>query len=185
MSEPTTVARPYAKAAFASATAHSNVAAWSATLLALQPLLADDTMRHTVSHPLLPAKRIGGLIIAALEDSAPENLDDRMRNFIYLLAENHRLPLIPHIATLFEEYRAQSEQRIEAQVVSAMALSDEQQKSLTEALSRRLNAQVVLNCSLDKSLLAGAVIRAGRLSIDGSLKAQLQKLSTALDVSAP
>lgn len=180
MSEPTTVARPYAKAAFESACAHNTVAAWSDALAALQTWLADDRARRVVNHPLLPADRIAESIITALG-----NLDENMQNFVRLLAENHRLLLIPNITALFEQYRAQSEQRIEAQVVSAMPLSDAQQKSLTETLSSRLNAEVVLNCSLDKNLLAGAVVHAGRLSVDGSLKARLQKLSATLNVSAP
>ena len=180
MSEPTTVARPYAKAAFESACAHSTVAAWSEALAALRTWIADDTAHRVVNHPLLPADRITDLIITTIDD-----LDEQMQNFVRLLAKNHRLALIPYVATLFEQYRAQSEQRIEAQVISALPLSDEQQQSLTKTLGRRLNATVVLNCSLDKNLLAGAVVHAGRLSIDGSLKARLQKLSATLNVSAP
>ena len=177
MAEPTTIARPYAKAAFEVACDHNAVAAWSQALAAIETWLANDAARRAVSNPLFPAHSVAQIVIGAID-----NLDEQMKNFIRLLVENHRLLLISYIATLFEEYRAQSEQRVEAQVISAMPLDDTQQKSLTETLGRRLNAKVVLNCSLDKNLLAGAVIHAGRLSIDGSLKARLQKLSDTLNI---
>lgn len=179
MSEPITIARPYSKAAYEVACDHDTVVAWSKALVAIEKWLAGDTARRVVNHPLLTASRIAGIVIGAID-----GLDTQMQNFVYLLAANRRVTLIPHIAALFEEYRAQSEKRIDAQVISAMPLSDEQQRSLTETLSRRLNATVVLNCSLDETLLAGAVVHAGRLSIDGSLKARLQKLSDTLNVSA-
>lgn len=177
MAEPITIARPYAKAAFEVACAHETTVAWSKALAAISMWLDNDATRRAVNNPLFPAHSIARIVIGAIDD-----LDAQMQNFVRLLAENHRLMLISHIAALFEEYRAQSEQRIEAQVISAMPLDDSQQKSLTEALGRRLNAKVVLNCSLDKTLLAGAVIHAGRLSIDGSLKSRLQKLSDTLNV---
>ena len=176
MSEPTTIARPYAKAAFEVAGAHDDVAVWSKALAAIKTCLADEAVRRIAGNPLFPAHSVARFVITKID-----GLDARVQNFVSLLAENHRLMLVPHIAALFEEYRAQSEQRIEAQVVSAMPLDEAQQKSLTETLSRRLNATVVLNCSLDESLLAGAVIHAGRLSIDGSLKSRLQKLSDTLN----
>lgn len=177
MTEPITIARPYAKASFEVACAHDTAGAWSKALAAISAWLDNDAARRAVNNPLFPAHSVAQIVIGAIDD-----LDTQMQNFVRLLAENHRLMLVSHIAALFEEYRAQSEQRIEARVISAMPLDDSQQKSLTEALGRRLNAKVVLNCSLDKTLLAGAVIHAGRLSIDGSLKSRLQKLSDTLNV---
>ena len=176
MAEPTTIARPYAKAAFEVACAHDTVMVWSQALAAVKTCLADDAVQRIVGNPLFPAHSVAQFVITKVDD-----LDVQVQNFVSLLAENHRLMLIPHITALFEEYRAQSEQRVEAQVIAAMPLDEAQQKSLIETLSRRLNAKVVLNCSLDKSLLAGAVIHAGRLSIDGSLKSRLQKLSETLN----
>ena len=176
MSEPTTIARPYAKAAFEVACAHDTVAVWSKALAAVKTCLADGAVQRIVGNPLFPAHSVAQFVITKVDD-----LDASVQNFVSLLAENHRLMLIPHITALFEEYRAQSEQRVEAQVIAAMPLDEAQQKSLIETLSRRLNAKVVLNCSVDKSLLAGAVIHAGRLSIDGSLKSRLQKLSETLN----
>lgn len=180
MSQPTTIARPYARAAFESAREHDTVAAWSDMLAAIKQWLANDAARRAVGNPLFSAQAIADVVVGSVDA-----LDARMQNFVRLLAANHRLPLIPHIAALFEEYRAQSEQRIDAQVVSAMPLDEHQQQSLVQALGRRLNAEVVLHCSLDRTLLAGAIIRAGRLSIDGSLKSRLHKLSAALNVPSP
>ena len=176
MSEPTTIARPYAKAAFEIASKHNTAAVWSKAFAAIKACLTDDAVQRVVGNPLLPARNIAQFVIGKVG-----SLDDQVQNFVSLLAENQRLMLIPYITALFEEYRAESEQSIEAQVIAAMPLDEAQQKSLTETLSRRLNAKVVLNCSLDKSLLAGAIIHAGSLSIDGSLKSRLQKLSETLN----
>jgi F-type H+-transporting ATPase subunit delta len=103
-----------------------------------------------------------------------------MQNFVRVLAENHRLVLLPEIAAHYEIARAQVENTVDVEVVSAVALDAAQAEKLKQALSTRLRRQVRMRNSVDASLLGGAVIRAGDLVIDGSLKGHLERLGTAL-----
>jgi F-type H+-transporting ATPase subunit delta len=97
-----------------------------------------------------------------------------------VLAENHRLLLLPEISAHYEELRAAVENTVEVEVVSAVALDSTQQEKLKQALSKRLKRQVHMRTSVDPTLLGGAVVRAGDLVIDGSMKGRLQRLATEL-----
>jgi F-type H+-transporting ATPase subunit delta len=97
-----------------------------------------------------------------------------------VLAENRRLLLLPEIAALFEALRAQVENTVDVEVISAVPLDFNQAEKLAQALSTRLKRRVRMKNSVDASLLGGAVIRAGDLVIDGSLKGRLERLGTEL-----
>jgi F-type H+-transporting ATPase subunit delta len=112
---------------------------------------------------------------------AGDSLDAGMRNFIGVLAENHRLLLLPEIVQQYEALRAVVENSIDVDVVSAVTLDAGQAEKLSAALSQRFKRQVRLRTSVDASLLGGAVIRAGDLVIDGSLKGRLERLGTELE----
>jgi len=99
---------------------------------------------------------------------------------VRLLSENNRLALLPDIASIYETLRAEAEGEIEAEVVSAFELEDDQRDRIAAALSKRLNRKVRIVSSVDKDLIGGAIIRAGDLVIDGSLKGRLGKMTQSL-----
>ena len=101
-------------------------------------------------------------------------------NLITLLATNKRLMLLPEIKALYEVYRAEQEKTLVVDVVSYSHFSAAQQQELIAALSKRLQRQVSLNVRIDPALLGGAVIQAGDLVIDGSVRGKLNKLTTDL-----
>lgn len=170
------LARPYARAAFALAHEGGNLAGWSERLALLAAVAGDERVAERLRAPrVTPAER-SDLII----DICGEHLDDHARNFVRLLAENGRLPLLPEIATQYERLRAQEEGRVDAHVLSASELTKEQQKRIADSLGRRLEREIRLRCDVDESLIGGAVIRAGDLVIDGSLKGRLQRLASRL-----
>ncbi len=124
---------------------------------------------------------------APTEDSSePEvstfaaNLDAQAINLIHLLADYGRLPLIPEITALYEVLRADAEGRIQAELISGKAVTKVQQTAIAEALKARLGREVDLVCSIDKNLIGGAIIRAGDLVIDGSVRGQLDRLASTL-----
>ena len=90
------------------------------------------------------------------------------------------MTLIPEIAQVYEELRADAEKTVEAEMVSAFEVSDDQRQKIAAALSNRLAREVILNCTVDQSLVGGAIIRAGDLVIDGSARGKLAQLTTAL-----
>lgn len=178
MSEPVTVARPYAKAAFEIACEDRAVPHWAEVLSELEALLKKNVVLRAVQDPTCTPQQISQSVIYRLDDL----LKEKTKNFIRLLAKKKRLILASYIKTLFEAYRADQEQRVQAEVVSAMALDQNQQDVICRMLENYLSAQVIVHCRIDKALLGGAVIRAGDLTIDGSLKHRLEKLSDALGV---
>ena len=176
MAENRTVARPYAQAAFALAQEQDALQAWSSMITLLGEAASEPQLAEVLANPEQePAK-----MVELLQAIAGDALFDSGANMLKLLAENDRLTLLPEIAVLFEEARAEFEKSIHAEVVSATALSDGQQQQIIAALSRRLGKEVTLSHQVDESLIGGAVIYAGDLVIDGSVANRLEKLSTSL-----
>lgn len=176
MSELNTVARPYAQAAFDLARAADALAQWSSMIGFAAAVSADSNVREAIDSPNLSTAQQADLFIQVCADS----LDEQGRNFVKLLAENRRLTLLPEIAALFDEFRADAEGTIEATVVSARPLSDSQQQEISNALKARFNREVSLHVETDESILGGAIIRAGDTVIDGSVRGKLEKFAHAL-----
>jgi F-type H+-transporting ATPase subunit delta len=176
VAERATIARPYAKAAFEYARDAKAFAAWSDGLNAVKQIVADARVAPLTKSPAWTAAALADLIT----DVAGAKLDAGMQNFVRVLAENHRLLLLPEISAHYEELRAAVENTVDVEVVSAVELSAAQREQLSGALATRLKRQVHMRNSVDASLLGGAVLRAGDLVIDGSLKGRLERLATEL-----
>lgn len=174
MAEKNTIARPYAQAAFEIASAEGNLARWSETLATLAEAVSHPQMKGLISSPSVDAEAVNGVLF----ELCGKVLDDRSRNFVRVLNENDRLPALPEIANMFEEYRAEAEKTIKAEIATALPLSEAQQGAITDALRKRLGRDVSLTVRIDESIIGGAVVRAGDLVIDASVSGQLQKLAT-------
>lgn len=176
MSELITLARPYANAAFELAREQKKYDHWSELLAFMAAVAHDGTMRAVLDSPRLSEEQAAELFISVCR----ERIDDLGQNFIRLLAENRRLSLLPEITALFELLRREAEGRIEAEVVSAKEISKAQVEAIAKALKTRFGREVNLTTRTDEDLLGGAIIHAGDLVIDGSIRGRLNKLSTAL-----
>jgi F-type H+-transporting ATPase subunit delta len=176
MAEKATIARPYAKAAFESARAHRNFDSWSQTLALAASVVADERVSKLLTNPRVKSAELINLIAAA----AGGAIDQHIRNFLVTLADNRRLGLLPEIAAMYEQLRADVENVADVQIVSAAPLTDAQRERLASAIRKRLRREVRLHCVVDASLLGGAVVRSGDFVIDGSLKARLERLAGAM-----
>jgi F-type H+-transporting ATPase subunit delta len=176
MADKNTLARPYAKAAFEYALSEGKLVDWSAML----SLVAEAASNKEVAALLLNPSLNSDAKAEILLEICAAKIDDQSRNFIKLLSEKSRLPLIPVIAEIYEAFKAEQEKSVEAQVISAFELSAEQQQLLVDALRKRLNREVSLKVEIDKRLIGGVVIRTGDLVIDGSLRGKLAKLAESL-----
>ncbi len=176
MSELVTLARPYASAVFELAKEQKDFDRWSKMLVFMAAVAHDGEMRRVLDSPRLSEEQAAEMFIAVCE----ERIDDDGRNFVRLLAENRRLQILPEITALYEFLRHEAEGKIDAEVVSAQEISDEQKKAIAKALKERLGREVNLTTRTDEALLGGAVIRAGDLVIDGSIRGRLNRLSLAL-----
>ena len=176
MAEKTTIARPYAQAILALAKEQNALQQWSEMLLFAAAVAADEEMAAIIASPKLSNEQQAELFL----DICGDKLNEHGKNMIRVLADNDRLDILEEITVLFEIERAQSEGTVEAQVVSAVELNDAQKSGITESLKKRLGRDVTLNCSVDASIVGGAIIRAGDVVIDGSVTGKLEKLATAL-----
>jgi F-type H+-transporting ATPase subunit delta len=176
VAEAATLARPYAKAAFQTARDHKLLAEWSASLAVAAALVGDARIVDLLGNPKLSEDQVVGFF-----DGFKTGADGmHWLNFIRLLAENKRLALLPEIAARFELLRADYENEVDVLVTSAVPLSDAQKAKLADSLKIRLQRDVRITTALDPALLGGALIRAGDLVIDGSIKGRLQRLTSDL-----
>ena len=175
MAELSTLARPYAKAVFERAVAEGKLAEWSATLNALAAVTSVPEAVQLISSPQVSDTQLVEVISVACG-----GLDVAATNFLSLLAGNNRLLVATAIADQFEALRAKAENRVDVDVVSASELNQAQKDKLAAALKQRLGSDVRLSCSVDAELMGGAVLKAGDLVIDGSLRADLQRLALAV-----
>ena len=177
MAELTTVARPYAKAAFQYADENSSLADWSDMLGFAAGVVQDEAFAGFLADPKSTAADQAEAFIKV----GSEKLNEAGQNFIRLLASNKRLTVLPEIANLYEQLKAQKEMSVDVEVTSAFALTDDQANKLAEALKRKLDRQISITSTEDKSLIGGVIIRAGDLVLDSSVKGKLAKLAETLN----
>lgn len=177
MAELSTLARPYAKAAFQYAADASDLQGWSDSLAVAAAVASQDTVVKLLSSPSYTATQQAEKTIEVCGDA----LNEKSRSFVQVLAENRRLQLLPQIYQQFEVLKANREKTVEVSVVSASEISTEQQEKLASALSSKLEREVSMQVSIDDSLIGGVVVRAGDTVIDGSIRGRLAKLAEVLN----
>ncbi|MGQ0509893.1 MAG: F0F1 ATP synthase subunit delta [Betaproteobacteria bacterium] len=176
MAEPSTIARPYAEAAFRLADAQGKLADWSATLSNLAAVAADARVRAAIGDPNVPAAKVAGMLISILSGKLSSEAD----NFVRVLAENGRLEVLSEIRTQYEALKNEREGLVEAEITSAFDMDQAQLADLVSRLEKKTGRKVKARVSVDKSLIGGVKIAIGDKVIDGSARAQLAALETAL-----
>ncbi|MGC8517223.1 MAG: F0F1 ATP synthase subunit delta [Steroidobacteraceae bacterium] len=174
MPDKSTIARPYAKAAFEAAS--GRLGEWSEGLHRAAAVVADARVAALLDSPHVTPGQLAELICSI----AGPHLDETGCNFIRALADNRRLECLPEVAARFDELKAEAEGTMDVEVASAAPLTDAQQRALANALERRLRRTVRLRCVLDPTLIGGASVRAGDLVIDGSLRSKLERITHQL-----
>lgn len=178
MAELTTLARPYAKAAFEYAIEAKQLAEWSDMLSFASLVVSDEAMQELLTSPHFTKQDQQDAMLKICAD----RVDDKGTNFIKLLAQNGRLVTLPEIEVLFNFLRSEFEKTVDAQITSATALNEQQITQIKEKLAAKLGRQVEASVEVDADLLGGLIIQAEDLVIDGSVRGQLAKLSDALNV---
>jgi F-type H+-transporting ATPase subunit delta len=176
MAELTTLARPYAKAAFEYALNAKNLSSWLNALSVCAAVAQQDQVKRALGVSGLSATQKAALLVQV----CGEQMDEQQKNFIRTLAHNKRLGLLPFVTELFAKMKEQHEKTIDVKVTAAYELSADVINKLAQALSAKLDRKVSVKGSVDKSLLGGAVIHTGDLVIDGSVRGRLAKLAEVL-----
>jgi F-type H+-transporting ATPase subunit delta len=161
MAELTTLARPYARAAFEVAVKTKDLQLWSDMLTQLANVVSNERVAGLLSLPSLTCEQ-------------------QAQNCVIVLSENKRLSLLPEIVGLFDILKAEQEKTVDVEISTAFALIDETEKKLAEAIKAKLNRDVKIHSQIDKNLIGGIVIRAGDLVIDDSVRGKLHKLAEAM-----
>jgi len=177
MAELTTIARPYAEAVFKRAGETSSFPAWSDAMALIAAIANDETMAEVIAGAQFSKAQVAEIF----NDVIGDKLDQEAKNLVKLLAENGRLALVPEIAELYEAHRAEAEGSIDAEIISAYAVSDAQRNKVAESLKARMGREINLSVTIDESLVGGAIIRAGDMVIDGSVSGKLEKLASTVN----
>ena len=177
MAELSTLARPYAKAAFEYAREHDALDRWSEQLGTVAAVVADEGLAAVLDNPSLTAAAQARTVTDVCGDALGEDV----KNFVSILADNKRLSLLPEIHNQFAQFKANLEKSVDVEVVSAFDLDDSTRDRLADVLGRKLEREVRVSTTTDNDLLGGVLIRAGDLVIDGSVRGRLNKLAEAMN----
>lgn len=176
MAELTTLARPYAKAAFEVALAGNALEKWSKMLTVSAAVTRDETVGSLLKSPALSSDQVTNSFLQV----CGEDLDAKGRNFISLLAENKRLVLLPQISQLFEVLKANQEKSVDVEITTAFEISSDISTKLAQALKTRLQREIKMVTHVNQDLIGGVVIRAGDTVIDSSVRGKLSKLAESM-----
>ncbi len=175
MAAQATLARPYARAAFALAREAGAIPTWAGQLRFAAQVATDPQVQSVLGNPRIGAEQLLQLFLPE-----GESADSVFGRFLATLIENRRLASLAEIANAFDELKREHERVLRVMVRSASALDQGAQDSLLAALKRRFGREIELSQSVDESLIGGAVIDAGEVVIDGSVRGRLARLAQAL-----
>jgi F-type H+-transporting ATPase subunit delta len=174
MSQELTLARPYARAVFKMAREQQRMPQWSNLLGFAARAVAEPAVQALLGDPGITSQALAELVVP------PGDVDPLFQQFLSVLAENRRLAVLPEIAGLFDSLRAEDERIVRATITSATPLADEDVAKLRASLVKRFGREVQVTTAVDAALLGGAIIDAGDVVIDGSLRSKLERLGAAL-----
>lgn len=176
MAEAVTIARPYAEAVYKLAVAKKSLAEWSKMLQAAANIAQDQQIKTLVGNPAVTAKQLGDLLLEIGE----RDFSQECRNFLIMLAENHRITILPQISQLFEELKARHDGVLEANIISAFEMSDPQQKKLISDLEKKFNHKIEAKVQVDPELIGGVKVEIGDEIFDASIRGKLEAMAIAL-----
>lgn len=173
--ETATLARPYARAAFELARDSHAMDDWSSNLTTAAAIASDPRISGFGNDPHIDPRQLVAL-------HQPEGVADDapFARFLATMADNRRLSLLPEVSELFDALRREAEHILKAHLTCAEQPQPAQIEAIRKALEQRHNSSVTLEVSVDPDMLGGAVLDINGHVVDGSVRARLQQLQTAL-----
>jgi F-type H+-transporting ATPase subunit delta len=176
MAELTTVARPYAEAAFRTAVESNAVADFGRALNALGVATGQGQVASMLGNPKVTSQEKVEVLSAATGGS----LAPALKNLVATLIDNGKAALLPFIGEHFQRLQREHEGVIKATITSAFALSDAEKASLTDALAKKYGKKVDVVVAVDESLIGGARVQVGDDVVHASVRDTLDKMKQAL-----
>ena len=177
MSDGTTIARPYAEALFKLSLVEGEN--FNDELNFLATVLRDKDLSLYLSNPTVSKDKGKKFVVSIL----PKNFNQSLKNFFELLVDNSRIIFFEEILKQFHNLKNEHNKILEAKILSAFELLENQKDSIKERLEKKFNKKVVLSCSVDKTLIGGVTIIIGDYVVDGSIKRNLEVLKNSILVN--
>jgi F-type H+-transporting ATPase subunit delta len=176
MAEIATLARPYAEAVFKLGDEQQRLGDWSGWLRAMAEVAGNADMQNCIGNPQVSAGQLYELFLAACKAELPAEA----KNFARLLIRNRRLELAPEIRAQFETLKLEREGVVDAEIESAFPLDDGQVGALVADLERRFKRKISPHVTVEQSLIGGVRVTVGDEVIDGTVRAKLAAMASAL-----
>jgi F-type H+-transporting ATPase subunit delta len=176
MAEISTIARPYAVAAFNLGKEQNALAKWSEMLGLAAAVASDAQMQAFIQDPKVISSELQNTFLKVCGDQ----LNEHGQNLIKVLVEYNRMDILPAITSAFEELKAQDEGVLDAQIIAAAKPSAAEVKDLVKRLEIKFGKKIEAKVSVDSELIGGIKIIVGDTVIDASVKGQLQSLAYTL-----
>jgi F-type H+-transporting ATPase subunit delta len=172
MSNLLSIARPYALAAFEYAVDKQELPVWKNFLESASFLVQEPLVAGLLANPDLSSEKLFGFF----HEFLAHLVNRERKNFLLLLTQNKRLNVLPDIADTFNAYYAAFKKISHVRVVTAVPAQEDFRQQLSQALTKRIQREVTLNCEIDPSIIGGAIVHIGDRVIDGSIRGKLTRL---------
>ena len=176
MAEISTIARPYAVAAYKIGKETKSLAKWSEMLSFATAVANDAQMLSFINDPKVLSNDLQNTFLKVCGDK----LNEQGQNLIKVLVEYNRMSILPAILNAFEALKAQDEGTLEANIIAASKPSDAEIKDLVKRLESKFGKKIEAKVTVDAELIGGFKIIVGDTVIDSSVKGQLQNLAYTL-----
>lgn len=176
MSELTTIARPYARAAYDFAKEHNAVEQWLNMLMFIDGIVSNSDFQQIL-------KTGNQVLITTVLAKVSENyLNEYGINFVKLLIENKRLDVIGDILKEFKKIKDDDESVMNVEIVSAEKLSSSDFNKLLKFLKNKYQKVIKMSNTVDPSILGGVIIKTENDVLDDSLKHRIESLAEELNL---
>jgi len=176
MANLSSIARPYALAAFKEAQEKQTLASWNAFLGSAATVAKHSEVAKVIANPQVSAEALYKFFSEVLISQ----LDERKSNFLKLVAQNKRLNILPAVHEFFSDLYSNYEKLSKVKITTAI---EPQEAFLTEvkaSLNKRIQREISLECEQDAAIIGGALFRIGDQVIDSSIRGKLQRLADSL-----
>jgi len=180
MAEPVTIARPYAEAVFKLAREQNALPKWSDALANLDAVVGNSSVLAIISDPNISTKQVEDLVLGVVGDSLDAGIAKEARNFIQVLVQNGRLGVTQQIRDLYETLKREQEGVLEARVISALPINDDQVKALVTTLETKFKRRITTKVEVDPLLIGGVKIIVGDKVIDATVRGRLDAMAATL-----
>jgi F-type H+-transporting ATPase subunit delta len=176
MAELTTIARPYAEAAFTLAREGNALPVWSQMLRLTSAVVADPRVAGALDNPALDADAKESLVLSICGD----NLNGEGRSFVRVLIEGDRIAVLPQIQAMFEALKDAADGVAKATIETAFPFQGNELAELRSALERRFGKKIEATVTVKPELIGGARVTVGDTVIDASVQEQLRAMAAQL-----